>query len=227
MIRGIIIKFIGQKTTVILLILLLTPALFAADFSGNLLVGYQAGFGFQLCGKVSNFAKGFLMDLQLSVAYRSMDPGNAADARKIFINDATNGDPEKHGNMWDFRLDFFYQVHWLSLEKGFIYFGPRYGTFTGNFKFVGGNEDFDITSNQWGLGLGMEAYFPMSYKFDFIIGGGVDYYFSSTLSGHDTSYSPDGEDVNPREDYTYDNANEAINQPELEFRLMIGVGYKF
>jgi hypothetical protein len=216
-----------QKISFLFIIILLSPALLAADFTGNLQIGYQGGLGFQLGGKVSNFAQGFPMNLQLSVAYRSMDPGNAADARRIFINDATNGDPEKHGYMWDFRLDFFYRIHWLSLERGYIYFGPRYGAFTANFKFIGGNEDFDITSSQWGFGLGMEAAFPMSQKFDFIVSGGIDSYLSSTLSGHDTSYSPDGEDVNPRRDYTFDDASSAVNQPDFEPRLMIGIGYKF
>lgn len=215
------------KLITIITIFISTGWLGAADFSTNFLLGYQGGFGFQLGGKVANFARGFPLDMQLSLGYRSMDPGNAADARRIFINDATNGDPEKSGHMWDFRFDFFYKVNWLSLERGYLYFGPRYGTFTGNFKFIGGNEDFDITSTQWGLGLGMEAYFPMSTKFDFIVSGGLDYYFDDTISGHDTSYSPDGENVNPRQNYTYDDANNAINQPGIEFRLMIGVGYGF
>jgi hypothetical protein len=39
------------------------------------------------------------------LAYTNMNPGNPADARKIFINDATNGDPEKSGWMWDVRFD--------------------------------------------------------------------------------------------------------------------------
>jgi hypothetical protein len=220
-----------NKLLIILITVLITISMGrnanAADFSSNLLFGYHAGIGFQLGGKVSDFAQGFPLDMQFSVGYRSRDAGNAADARKIFINDATNGDPEKSGQMWDFRLDFFYKVNWLSLDRGYIYFGPRYSAFTGNYKFIGGNEDFDITSNQWGLGLGLETYFPMSDRFDFIVSGGVDYYFSSTLSGHDTSYSPDGEDVNPRQDFTYDDAKKAVNQPELEFRIMIGVGYGF
>jgi len=67
----------------------------------------------------------------------------------------------------------------------------------------------------------------MSTKFDFIVSGGLDYYFNDTISGHDTSYSPDGENVNPRQNYTYDDANNAINQPGIEFRLMIGAGYSF
>jgi len=210
-----------------LLLLMLPLSLTAADLSGSALIGYQGGPGFQLGAMVSNFARGFPLNMQLSLGYRSLNPGNAADARKIYINDATNGDPEKKGWMWDVRFDLFYQVKWFSLDRGYIYFGPRYGSFTGNFKFVGGNEDFDITSTQWGLGAGVQAYFPMSHKFDFIIGTGIDYYFDGTLSGHDTSYSPDGENVNPRQDYTYDDAKSAVNQPGFEFLLLIGIGYHF
>lgn len=103
--------------------------------------------------------------------------------------------------------------------------GPRYAFFKGNFKYVGGNEDFDVTSNQWGLGTGLESTFAMTRKMDLLIGGGIEYYFRSTLKGHDTAYSPDGQDVNPREDYTYGEANAAINQPGFELRLMIGFQY--
>ena len=216
-----------QFISIVISLFFLVAYLPAADLSGTVLVGYHGGPGFQFGGKISKFAQGLPLDLQLSMGWRSMDPGNAADARKIFINDATNGDPEKSGQMWDFRLDFFYRVGWFNLERGFVYFGPRYGFFTGNFKFIGGNEDFDITSDQWGLGLGVETYFPMSTSFDFIMGGGIDYYFSSTLTGHDTAYSPDNENVNPRNDYTFDDAANAVNQPGFEVRLMIGIGYRF
>ena len=99
--------------------------------------------------------------------------------------------------------------------------------FTGNFVFIGGNEDCDITSNQWGLGLGLKAYFEMSNRFDFVTSVGFDYFFSNTLSGHDTEYSPDGENVNGRNDYTFDDADDAINQPKLQPRLMVGVNYHF
>ena len=99
--------------------------------------------------------------------------------------------------------------------------------FTGNFKFIGGNEDFDVTSNNWGIGIGAKAFFAMGAQMDFVVTAGVDYFFSNTLTGHDTAYSPDGENVNPRRDYTYDTANEAVNQPDLELILMIGLNYRF
>lgn len=54
----------------------------------------------------------------------------------------------------------------------------------------------------------------------------ADYFFSSRLTGHDTSYGPGGDDVNPREDFTYSHADSAIGQPKLRFRLMIGFSYR-
>ena len=67
----------------------------SADFSGEFIAGYNGGLGFQLNLVSANFARDFPMNVQLGLAYTSMNPGNAADARKIFINDATNGDLKK------------------------------------------------------------------------------------------------------------------------------------
>ena len=199
----------------------------SADFSGETIVGYNGGFGVQFNFVTANFADEFPLNAQLGLAYTAMNPGNAADARKIFINDATNGDPEKSGWMWDVRFDFLYQVKWLSLQRAYLYGGPRYAMFTANFNFIGGNEDFDITSNQWGLGLGLKAYFAMGNRFDFVTSAGFDYYFTSELNGHDTRYSSDGEDVNARNDYTFDDANNAVNNPTFQLRFLIGLNYHF
>ncbi len=199
----------------------------ASNFSTDLMIGYNGGLGLQLNGKVTEFAKGFPMNLSFGLGYTSVDPGNALDARRIFINDATNGEPEKSGHRWDFRLDFQYKVDWLSMQRGYVYAGVRYSMFNGNFKFIGGNEFFDITSNNWGLGVGMKAFFDMGGQFDFVVSPGVDYFFANKLSGHDTEYSSDGENLNPRRDYTYDTADDAINQPKFEFIMMIGINYRF
>jgi hypothetical protein len=82
--------------------------------------------------------------------------------------------------------------------------------------------DFPLSAR---LGIGYTSFDPgnAAARKIFII----EYYFSSRLRGHDTSYSPDGENVNPREEYTYNDANEAINRPGIEFRLMIGLQYHF
>ena len=110
--------------------------------------------------------------------------------------------------------------------------GPRYSSFRANFKYIGGNEDFDVTSRQFGLGLGVESHFKMNAKLDLVVLAGVDYFFDNTLIGHDTQYSPDDDNVNARNDnengdveFTYKDADKAIKQPELMPRFMLGINY--
>ncbi|MBN2010031.1 hypothetical protein JW960_11870 [candidate division KSB1 bacterium] len=219
-------KFYFQLLTTVLILLIITPS-HAADYSGGFLIGYSGGTGFHLNGTISHFAPTLPLKMQLGVAYARMNPGKADDARKIFINDATNGEPEKSGKNWDFRLDFLYQIQVLGMSDAYLYGGPRYSKFTGNFKYIGGNEDFNITCNQWGWGIGTISYFPMNKTLDFVLTGGFDYYLSGILVGHDTQYSPDGENVNPRRDFDYGDADKAVNQPKYELRLMMGINWKF
>lgn len=98
--------------------------------------------------------------------------------------------------------------------------------FTGNFKYVGGNEDFDVKSSQWGFGVGLEKIYSMNERLGFSMRMGVDTFSNSILFGHDTSYNPNGEDVNPRKDFTFDDADNAINQPDVEFSFLLGIRYK-
>jgi len=60
----------------------------------------------------------------------------------------------------------------------------------------------------------------------------LDFYLPSTLTGHDTSYSPDNDNVNPRRDilnddvyFIYKDANRAIKQPMFMPRIMMGVNF--
>ena len=194
-------------------------------FYAGIVTGYNGGFGLQLSGTISNFAKGFPLSARFGVGYTSTDPGSPTDARKIFINNATNGIPEESGWFWDLRMDLMLPVKIFS--ESFLYAGPRYSMFTANFEFIGGNEFFDITSDQWGLGGGLESYFALSSNLDLVINAGADYYFSGTITGHDTAYSPDGENINPREDYTYEDADNSVNQPKILPRVMVGFSYGF
>lgn len=212
-----------------LVVLTIIPfSLQAAKYSSGLTAGFNGGPGLYLNAELSDFAYKFPFKLRMGAGYTQInDPGKALDARKIFINNATNGSPKKKGWLYDFRLDLLYQVSWLSLPNAYVYGGPRFAMFTGNFNFVDGNEDFDVVSDNWGWGLGFANYFRINSSFDLLIDAGTDYYISSTLRGHDTSYSPDNENVNSREDFTYDDADEAINQPKLNLRLMMGLNYHF
>jgi len=216
---------------VFLLLLLFSPNAVFADndtkLSAGLNFGYFDGYSFQSTFMISDFAQNFPLAAEFGVGYSRVGPGNAPDARRIFINDATNGIPEKSGRIWDFRLDLMYPVKIFSIERAFIFAGPRHSRFTGNFKYIGGNEDFDVTCKQWGIGLGLRTFFAMSNHVDLVLTGGFDYYFENTLTGHDTSYSPDDENINPRRDYTWDDADGAIDQPGFEPRILAGFSYRF
>jgi hypothetical protein len=188
-------------------------------------VGYAGGAGAQVSATASRIASGFPLDLRLGIGYARMAPGSAAGARRIFINNATNGVPEEDGRVWDFRMDFLHPVSLPGIPHASLVLGPRYSRFLANFKFIGGNEDFDVTANQWGVGAGLESSYPIRAGLDLVLGAGYDFFPEAKLQGHDTAYDPDGDDVNPREDYTYEDADDAIEQPKHEWRAMMGVRF--
>ncbi len=204
----------------------------SSKFTAGIVTGYYFGYGVQANIKANDFAKEFPFELRLGVGYTMLSPGHAADARRIFINNATNGVPEKKGTNFDYRLDFLLPTSIFGVENSYLIFGPRYSNFKGNFKYVGGNEDFDVKTKQWGVGAGIENHFAMTKNIDLVLVFGLDYYFDSTLKGHDTSYSPNNDNVNARNDkqndntpFQYKDADKAINQPKIMPRAMIGVSF--
>ncbi|MCB0281773.1 MAG: hypothetical protein H6627_06315 [Calditrichae bacterium] len=208
-----------------LIVLFLPGAVFSGNYQLGADLGYRGGLNISASGLVTNLAKGFPFFVRAGLSYTSIDPGKSAAARRIFINNATNGTPEKNGSIWDLRFDLLYKVNWFSLKNAYFFAGPRYAWFNGNFNYVGGNENFDVTSSEWGFGAGLETHYPVSNNMNLILGAGLDYYSTNVLKGHDTSYSSDGEIINGREDYNYDDADGAINQPTFEPRLIIGLTY--
>lgn len=193
-----------------------------ATFSVGGFVGYQDGLSFQLFGTAENFAQGFPLKARLRLARNSVEPGSAPDARRIFINDATNGTPKEKGHTMDLGFDGLYPMG----PRSHFFGGVRYSSFTANFKYVGGNEDFDVTSSHWGVATGIEATYPMGSRMSLVLVGGGEYYFRARLTGHDTSYSPDGDNVNPRKEYTYSDADAAVDQPTWRPIALMGVSYR-
>ena len=184
----------------------------------GILTGYNRGYSMQANLGYRNNQLPF--ELRGGIGYTFLNPGKAWDARRIFINNNTNGTPEKSGRSIDYRFDFLIPKSIFGLKNSYIVVGPRGSSFKGNFAYIGGNEEFDVVSTQWGLGGGLETRFSMSPKLNLVIAAGLDYYFPSTLHGHDTSYSPDNDNVNPRNDnenndepFVYKDADEAISQP--------------
>ena len=228
-----------MRTLAVMLILCSISAIYGQNatkgkllYTGGVHTGYNRGFGIQTNLTIHNFSGGFPFDMRFGVGYTMLNPGNAADARRIFINNATNGVPEKKGRAFDYRFDFLLSRNLFGVSHSYIIFGPRFSTFRGNFKYIGGNEDFDVTSHQWGIGGAFEHQFNMTQNLNLVINYGLDHYFPSTLTGHDTSYSPGNDNVNPQNDnqnddnpFTYRDADKAIKQPMFMPHIMIGVSF--
>ena len=58
----------------------------AADLYGGINIGHYGGLGFDVYGSAHNFASGLSLGLRMNLGYARFDPGNANDARRIFIN---------------------------------------------------------------------------------------------------------------------------------------------
>ncbi len=204
-----------------------------SQLQASIMTGYSGGFSVQGNILLKNISNDFPFDLRAGIGYSMFNPGIAADARRIFINNATNGVPEKVGSAFDYRLDFMLKKTVFGISNSYLLIGPRYSSFKGNFKFIGGNEDFDVVSKQWGVGTGFENHFKVSERLEIVFSAGLDFYYPNTLKGHDTSYSPDNDNINPRDDnengdieFVYKDADKAINQPKFVPRAMIGFSLK-
>lgn len=203
-----------------------------SNFSMGVNAGYNRGVAGQFTLTAHKPLATLPLDFRIGFGYTRLDPGNSSDARRIFINNATNGVPEEKAKSFDYRLDALWPISIGGLEKSYFSFGPRYSSFRANFKYVGGNEDFDVTTKQFGLGLGAESHFKMGKRLVLVLAIGGDYFFDNTLTGHDTVYNPDDDNVNPRNDnqnndteFTYADADEAIKQPEIMPRIFVGILY--
>ncbi|MBK7713264.1 MAG: hypothetical protein IPN67_11955 [Bacteroidales bacterium] len=201
-------------------------------YTAGIITGYNRGFGVQGNFTARNFEKDFPFQLRFGIGYTFLNPGNAADARRIFVNNATNGTPEKKGRSIDYRLDFMIPKTIFNIEDSYLVLGPRFSSFMGDFKYVGGNEDFEVKSHQFGIGVDLENHFHLIKNIELVLNYGLDFYFPSTMSGHDTSYSPDNDNVNPKNDnqndnslFNYKDADKAIRQPKFMPHVMIGVNF--
>ncbi len=194
---------------------------------GEMKMGYYSGVGFHMSATAQDFARGFPFAVRVGLGYSRVDSGDEWAARRIFIDNNRNGTARSDAHVWDVRMDLIYPIKLLQLERSQLYFGPRRSDFDAFFEYIGGAETFSVISKQWGLGGGLESAFALSPVVDMVFTLGADYYFKSTLSGHDTYYRPDGDHTHPIADYTYADADKAIAQPDVLTRLMVGLAYHF
>ncbi len=81
-----------------------------SDFGISLKTGYNNGVGFRTEFTLFDIVKDTPFHLRFGFGYTNFNPGIASDARKIFINNATNGTPEKNGQTLDYRMDFLVPI---------------------------------------------------------------------------------------------------------------------
>jgi hypothetical protein len=198
----------------------------AVELGVSGMLGYQQGFGLRATGEAARLLEEVPLGLSLSVAYVFMDPGSPDAARAIFINDATNGTPETSGGAWTLGLNAIWYLRVPGVENFGVVLGPRFSAFSGRFRYVGGNEDFYVTTDEWGVGTGVQCSVPVSRHWGIAISAGFDWYPSATLYGHDTSYSTGGAIVNGKHTYAWGDANAAVNQPQYVPSILVGVSWR-
>jgi hypothetical protein len=196
-------------------------------FTGEITTGYYGGIGLKASGTMANFADGFPFQVRFGLGYAWVAPGDAVRARRVFINQDTQGSPTGNAKTWDASVDVMYPIHLFSLKRSRLFVGARHSNFTAHFEYIGGNETFDVNNNPWGVGGGVETAFALSPRVDMITSLGADYYFHATLSGHDTYYYANGSDLHGKENFTYKDADNAIKQPDLRTRILFGIAYRF
>jgi hypothetical protein len=227
-----------RTSSVVCLVALAAPSLAAqtrshlaapspSHFSAALTAGYRSGRGVEALVIAHDFLGRSPLRVRLGLRYADVNAGRAMDARHVFINDNTNGTPEEHANNSGLKLDLLYPVHLLGQPHLYAFGGPRYARYRADYRFVGGNEDFEVASHHWGFGAGLENRYPVSPRVALTLAAGVDYYLPSTIYGHDTSYSPDGTSVNGRPGYSYSDADRAVGQPKLDPIMTLGFELRF
>jgi hypothetical protein len=170
---------------------------------------------------------------EIGLGYSWTGAGDGIMARRVFINDNTGGnnDAQSSGGVLDFGLNATYPlIQSYGPVKFYVFGGPRYSHYDIRWDYVGGNEDFDIVANSWGLGGGLRGIMPLGKGFNAVMQLGLDYYFPTSIYGHDATYYPNDSNVNARQktagvNYTYDDAVNSTTVPHIRPRVMVGIQF--
>ncbi len=223
-----------QKMTVtsLALILLSIPAL-ALEKYDILMGGYYDGPSVSGTFGLADIFQTVPVGAEIELGYSWTRTGDAALARDVFINQADNGDEDAQasGGVLDLGLNATYPLNQsYGPVKFSVYGGPRYSRWDMRYEYVGGNEDFDVVAHSWGLGGGVRGVMPLGKNFSAVMQLGLDYYFPTSIYGHDATYYPNNSNINARNDgagytYTYADATNATTVPRLRPRVMIGIQF--
>ncbi len=212
---------------IFMLFLLLSPVyLYSLQLSQELAVGYYDNLGITLGLRIDEqdfpvFAQG-----RIGTTYQ-MDPGNADDARLIFINGNQGGSVEEYGQSFLFALDLGWKAYSRDSMRLELVVSGLVNRYNANFAYIGDNEDFTVKTTAFGFGLGGNLRILLSERrSSLIVKCGMEFFPDTKFEAHGTYYyNPDNEDDNPREDYTYEDADKAVNQPGFRPYVMVGIVY--
>ncbi len=217
-----------KKVLFITLFILISISVFALEPFHEISAGYYGDTGVSLALRLEEESSDFPFFIQARGGYvYQLDPGNATDARAIFINDNTGGNIEKYGESYLAAMDLGWK--WTPSEKLFleVTVSGLWNYYSAHYAFIGNNEAFTVTSDPFGIGAGAALRFPINDSSStLLLKGGGEYFFKSQLDAHGTYYyTPDGLDERPRNDYTYEDADTAVNQPGWRAFLQIAYLY--
>lgn len=214
---------------VLLSILISITPLFSMETFHDLSIGFNNDLGIYMGVRFDQFSTTSPIYFEGRGGYiYQKDPGDATEARKIFINDNGGGQIEKFGESYNISLEVGYT--WMEGDNFSLDFSASglLDFYSANFAYIGDNEVFAVKTSAYGLGAGVALKVPITKTENFfVIKTGIEYYFKSSIEAHGTYiYTTDGKDDNPRNDYTYDDADSVINQPEMNIYVLLGVIYR-
>ena len=147
-----------NKIALLLILIAVASALGAVELYEEVRVGYANDVAVTLGLRTGSLSEQAPVFVAVSGGYvRQLSPGQAEDARAIFINDGTGGNIVEFGQSWRYGLDIGYNL----ISQGTLSVGGfasiHYNAYTASFSFVGDNEAFRVTTDQLGLGGGASA----------------------------------------------------------------------
>lgn len=114
-------------------------------------------------------------------------------------------------------LDATYDIgSFISNIDTTVYGGLRYGHFTSTIDYKAGGST-DYTSNRFGMGVGVEASYPITNNFSIIGNLGGDYFFKGDIKSDDGTNT----DTFDADDAKY------VSQPGGLFKAGLGIKYRF
>lgn len=173
------------------------------------------------------------LGFEIGLGYSWTRKGDATLACQVFINQNQNNNHEtiSSGGVLDVSFNALYPLTKnIGPVKLSAIGGPRYARWAVRHQYVNGNEDFDIVSHVWGFGGGLRGTMVLSKNFNAVMDLTINYYFRSSIYGHDATYYPDNSNINARNNgngytYTYDDALRATTVPHIRPRVMLGIQF--